>query len=84
MGDFFMMETLQIVPGWTDFHLNNGIRMDLMVNLKGLEGFGFNECLELASIADVDGVNGPFLNISHLLASKKPPTGQGSTRHHLP
>lgn len=24
MGDFFMLETMQIVPGWTSFNLNNG------------------------------------------------------------
>lgn len=71
MGDFFMMETLQIIPGWTYFHLNNGMRMDLMVDVKGLEGFGFNECMQLASIADVHEINVPFLHINHLIASKK-------------
>lgn len=71
MGDFFMMETLQIVPGWTYFHLNNGIRMDLMVNVKGLEGVGFDECLKYAFVAEVHGVNVPFLHFEHLLSAKK-------------
>lgn len=71
MGDFFMMETLQIVPGWTYFHLNNGIRMDLMVDVKGLEGVGFDECLKFAFVADVHGVNVPFLHYEHLLAAKR-------------
>ena len=26
--DYFMLETLQIVPGWTNFRLNNGFRLD--------------------------------------------------------
>lgn len=71
MGDFFMLERMQIVAGWTYFHLNNGVRLDLMVAVKGLEGIGFDECLLLASIADVYEVKVPFLHINHLIASKK-------------
>lgn len=36
--DLFMMERTQIVPGWTLFNLNNGVRLDLMTSMKGLEG----------------------------------------------
>jgi len=28
MGDYYMLETIQFVPGWTDFRLNNGLRLD--------------------------------------------------------
>lgn len=38
-----MLETLQIIPGWTNFSLNNGFRLDLMIDVKGLEGFWFDE-----------------------------------------
>jgi predicted nucleotidyltransferase len=71
MGDFFMMERLQIVPGWTYFHLNNGLRLDLMTHVKGLEEFGFEECLRNASSAEMFGVAVPFLNLNHLLQAKK-------------
>lgn len=71
MGDFFMMERLQIVPGWTYFYLNNGVRLDLMVYLKGLEEYGFDECYQQASIAEIYGVEVPFLNLDHLLQAKK-------------
>jgi hypothetical protein len=47
-----MMERLQIVPAWTYFNLNNGTRLDLMIDVKGLEESGFDECLEQASQAD--------------------------------
>jgi hypothetical protein len=70
MGDFEMMERMQFVPGWTYFHLNNGMRLDVMVGVKGLEGIGFDECLKFATIADVDGIQIPFLHINHLIASK--------------
>jgi len=70
IGDFEMMERMQFVPGWTNFYLNNGMQLDIMVDMKGLEGFSFKECLELASIADIDGVQVPFLQIKHHIANK--------------
>jgi hypothetical protein len=69
--DYFMIETLQIVPGWTNFSLNNGVRLDLMVSVKGLENLSFDECLSLVSIADLGTVKIPFLHINHLIDSKK-------------
>jgi len=66
-----MLETMQFVPGWTDFNLMNGLRLDIMVNMKGLEGYNFEECFNMASIADIDGVQVPFLHINQLIANKK-------------
>jgi len=71
MGDFYMLETIQFIPGWTDFHLMNGLRLDILVNMKGLEGYTFDECLNMAAIADIDGVQIPFLHINQLIANKK-------------
>lgn len=71
MGDFPMLATLEFVPGWTNFTLNNGLVLDIMVGVKGLENISFDQCLELATIADIDGVIIPFLHINHLIASKK-------------
>ena len=71
MGDYSMLDRMQFVPGWSDFHLQNGIRLDVMVTMKGLEVYSFSECLKMASIADIDGVSLPFLNINQLIANKK-------------
>lgn len=71
LGDYYMLKTMQIVPGWTDFHLNNGLRVDLLLDMKGLEGYSFQECLQLASIAEIEGLKIPFLHINHLIANKK-------------
>ena len=71
MGDYYMLETMQFVPGWTDFNLMNGLRLDILVDMKGLEGYSFEECLNMASIADIDGVKVPFLHINQLIANKK-------------
>lgn len=71
LGDYYMLKTMQIVPGWTDFHLNNGLRVDLLIDMKGLEGYTFGECLQLASLAEIEGLKIPFLHINHLIANKK-------------
>jgi hypothetical protein len=39
--------------------------------MKGLEDHSFNECLDMASIADLDGLLVPFLHINQLIANKK-------------
>lgn len=39
--------------------------------MKGLEDFTFDECLELATIAEIENVKIPFLHINHLIVNKK-------------
>jgi predicted nucleotidyltransferase len=71
MGDYPMVETMQFIPGWTEFHLNNGLTLDILTEMKGLEDYTFDECLQMASIADIDGVNIPFLHINQLIKNKQ-------------
>jgi len=71
MGDYPMLEHMQFILGWTDFHLNNGLRLDILIDMKGLEGYTFDECLEMASVADIENVNVPFLHINQLIENKK-------------
>ena len=71
MGDFPMLEYMQFIPGWTDFHLNNNMRLDILIDMKGLEGYTFDECLQMASIADIENVSIPFLHINQLIENKK-------------
>ena len=69
--DYYTINTMQIIPGWTNFNLNNGFRLDLMVSMKGLEKYSFEKCLLLSNKADIDGVIVPFLHINHLIENKK-------------
>jgi hypothetical protein len=41
-----------------------------MVDMKGLEAYSFNTCLQLAAIADIEGAIVPFLHINHLIENK--------------
>jgi hypothetical protein len=71
MGDYPMIENMQFVPGWTEFRLKNGLVLDILVNMKGLEEYTFDECLQMASVADIKGVNIPFLHINQLIENKR-------------
>ena len=64
-------EEIQFVPGWTSFYIGPGIELDILINMKGLEGFSFDECFQLATIAEIENVKVPFLHINHLIANKK-------------
>ena len=44
------------MPGWTDFQLNMGFKLDIMTSVKGLEEIGFEECYNFAVIAEIEGV----------------------------
>ena len=63
-------ETLQFVPGWTNFYIGAGIQLDIMTSLKGVD-LSFAECLQMAPVAEIEGVMVPFLHINHLIQNKK-------------
>jgi hypothetical protein len=70
LGDFEPLERMAFVPGWVDFQLNNGVRLDIMTDLKGVN-LSFEACLALAPIAEIEGLFIPFLHINHLIDNKK-------------
>ena len=70
MGDYESIETIEFVPGLIDFPLLNGMKLDIQTKLKGVD-FSFGECLEIAPIITIEGVDIPFLHLNHLMANKK-------------
>lgn len=69
-GDFISLETVEFVPGWTQFYIDGGIVLDIMTTMKGID-IPFDECYRLASIARLEDVQVPFLHINHLIENKK-------------
>lgn len=69
-GDYETLETMQFIPGWTNFYVGNGIEVDIMTDMKGVDP-SFDECYQLTSKADIEGVIVPFLHINHLIDNKK-------------
>ncbi len=70
-GDYPSLEEMRFAPGWTDFYLGNGVSLDIMTTMKGLEHISFEQAHKLASLAEIEGLTVPFLNINHLLENKK-------------
>lgn len=71
LGDIELLEQMKFITGWTDFYLNNGLRLDIITDMKGLEEYSFEDCYSIASIAEIDNVQVPFLHINHLIQNKK-------------
>ena len=42
-----------------------------MLDMKGLEGYSFDECYYVAQKAEIEGVIVPFFHINHLIENKK-------------
>jgi hypothetical protein len=64
-------EEIQFVPGWPDFFIGSGIRLDIMIDMKGLTEVNYEEAYNAADIGQIEGLNVPFLNINHLIVNKK-------------
>jgi predicted nucleotidyltransferase len=70
-GDIESLETMEFIPGWTQFNIGGGITLDILTFMKGLEDQSFDDCLEKANVADFEGVKVPFLHINDLISNKK-------------
>ena len=70
-GDYDVIETMDFIPGWTNFQLNFGFTLDILTEVKGLENIGFDECLTYAVIAEIENIQAPFLHLNHLITCKK-------------
>lgn len=64
------MVNFQFVPGWSSLHIGEGIRLDIMTKMVGIET-SFAECMALATKAEIEGIPVPFLHINQLIANKK-------------
>lgn len=71
IGDFESIETMQFVPGWTDFTLDFGLRLDVMTTIKGLENKSFEELLNEATIVMIGDIPVNFIDYDNLIISKK-------------
>jgi hypothetical protein len=70
-GDYDVIETMDFIPGWTDFQLNFGFKLDVMTSVKGLENIGFDECFKFAVVAEIQNIKVRFLHLNHLITCKK-------------
>lgn len=71
IGDFPSIETMQFVPGFTDFTISYGLRLDVMTSIKGLENEKFDHLLRNATIVLLNEVPVYFLDYDNLIKAKK-------------
>ena len=71
IGDFEAIETMQFIPGWTDFTLSFGLRLDVMTSIKGLEDTPFEELYDAATVVLLGGVEVKFIDYENLIKAKK-------------
>ncbi|OXA97954.1 hypothetical protein B0A75_14875 [Flavobacterium oncorhynchi] len=71
LGDFETIETMQFIPGWTDFSLNYGLRLDIMTAVKGLEDKTFSSLLNDATIVMIGETPVYFIDYDSLIIAKK-------------
>jgi predicted nucleotidyltransferase len=71
LGDFETIETMQFIPGWTDFSLSYGLRLDVMTAVKGLENKSFSSLLEDATIVMIGETPVYFIDYDNLIIAKK-------------
>ena len=71
IGDFENINTMQLIPGWTDITLNFDLRLDIMTSVKGLEDTTFEELLEKAYVTEINDIPVYFLDYENLIKAKK-------------
>jgi len=71
IGDFKEIEYLKFIPGWTDFSLDFGLRLDIMTDVKGLENITFDELWKLATVINIEEIPVYFIDYQNLIISKK-------------
>jgi hypothetical protein len=71
IGDFLEIETMQFVPGFTDFTISYDLRLDIMTSIKGLENENFDTLLENATILLLKETSVYFLDYDSLIKAKK-------------
>ena len=62
---------MQFIPGWTDFTLEFGLRLDVMTSIKGLEDKDFDDLLNEATVVIIEDVEVNFIDYKNLIVAKK-------------
>lgn len=62
---------MQFIPGWTDFKLDFGIRLDVMTSVKGLEDKSFDSLFADATIVMIGDIPVNFIDYKNLVIAKK-------------
>jgi len=71
IGDFKEIEHIEFIPGWSDFTLNYGMRLDIMTAIKGFSQGEFDELYQKSKLTYISGIPIRFIDYENLIISKK-------------
>ena len=71
IGDFEEIETMQFLPGWTDFTLDYGLRLDVLTKMKGIDPNSFDELYTNAETILIHNIEVKFIDYNNLILAKK-------------
>jgi predicted nucleotidyltransferase len=71
IGDFELLETMDIIPGYTTILLDNGMELDIFTKISGFEENDFSELFEQAVEMEINNITVKFLHLNHLIHTKK-------------
>lgn len=71
IGDFELLETMDIIPGYTTILLDNGMELDIFTKISGFEESDFSELFEQAVEMEINNITIKFLHLNHLIHTKK-------------
>jgi hypothetical protein len=66
-----VLETTQLIPGWTSIALPSGFELDIMTYIQGFQQADFDQCSEYASEVKIASTKIKFLHINHLIQAKE-------------
>ena len=79
-GDFEQIESIEFIPGWTDFTVGPGLRLDVMTSVKGINEKDFDELYQLSETTLIDGTPVRVIDYKNLIKTKQ---ASGRTKDQL-
>lgn len=71
IGDFAILETMEIIPGMTSILLDGGMELDIFNVLPGYENLAFSQLHSDAITQDIEGIPVCFLHYNQIIKTKK-------------
>ena len=69
-GDFEQIESMEFIPGWTDFTVGPGLRLDVMTSVKGIDEKDFDELYRFSEVTVIENVSVRVVDYKNLIRMK--------------
>jgi len=70
-GDFEQIESMEFIPGWTDFIVGPGLRLDVMTSVKGVDEKDFDELYRFSETTVIENIPVRVIDYKNLIRTKQ-------------